>query len=119
MSRNHPNNGPSLSAAPLKKRKPMTDQELADWQAMGKVRMEETIRRADRAKNSSKLRKAKKGNDHGVLLNCPREAFEYEDDVTPEAIAQLRAEADEKLPKGDWTVIDGYVGQGKRAPRVG
>ena len=47
------------------------------------------------------------------------EAFEYGDDVTPEAIAQLRAEADEILSKGEWTTIEGYVGVNKQTPRVG
>ncbi len=49
----------------------------------------------------------------------PLEAYDYEDDVTPEAIAQLRAEADEVLSKGEWTTIEGYVGTNKQTPRVG
>ena len=35
----------------------------------------------------------------------PPEAFEYDDDVTPEAIEQLRVEADEILSKQEWTVV--------------
>jgi hypothetical protein len=40
---------------------------------------------------------------------CPPEAFQYDDDVTPEGIAQLRAAAAETMSKGHWTIIDGYV----------
>ena len=71
---------------------------------------------------SSKLRKRVGGARGGSDLRetqCPPEAYEYDDDVTPEAIAQLRAEADEILSKGEWTTIEGYVGVNKQTPRVG
>jgi hypothetical protein len=55
MSKSHPNNGPSLSAAPPKKWKPLTDKELADSQAQGKAAMEETIQRAARKRESNEL----------------------------------------------------------------
>jgi hypothetical protein len=61
---------------------------------------------------------AKGGNDIREA-QCPPEAYEYDDDVTPEAIAQLRAEADEILSKGKWTTIEGYVGINKQNSRVG
>lgn len=71
---------------------------------------------------SSNLRKrvggARGGNDVRDT-QCPPEAYDYDDDVTPEAIAQLRAEADEILSKGEWTTIDGYVGHNKQPSRVG
>ncbi len=72
----------------------------------------------------SSLRKnaagARSGRDNrDGLPPCPPEAYEYDDDVTPEAIAQLRAEADEILSKGEWTTIDGYVGHNKQSSRVG
>ncbi len=54
----------------------------------------------------------------GTLPPCPPEAYNYEDDVTPEAIAQLRAEANEVMSKGEWTTIEGYVGTNKQTPRV-
>ena len=50
---------------------------------------------------------------------CPPEAFDYRDDVTPEAIAQLRAEANEIMSKGEWTTIEGYVGPNKQTTGVG
>jgi hypothetical protein len=42
----HPNNGPSLSKAPSKKRKPMSDEESADWRARKKVEQEQAERSA-------------------------------------------------------------------------
>ena len=39
------------------------------------------------------------------MTSVPPEAFEYDDDVTPEAIEQLRVEADEILSKQEWTVV--------------
>jgi hypothetical protein len=41
---------------------------------------------------------------------CPVEAFEYEDDITPDAVKQLRDEADRAMPGAQWTVVEGYVG---------
>ncbi len=35
----------------------------------------------------------------------------YDDDVTPEAIDQLRCEAAGIISKGRWVVVDGYVGK--------
>ena len=50
---------------------------------------------------------------------CPPEAFDYDDDVTPAAVEQLRQEAADRMSRGKWTVIDGYVGNNKQAPHVG
>ncbi len=48
---------------------------------------------------------------------CPAEAFEYEDDVTPAALEQLRAEAERALQQGGrWAVVEGYVGNKETPP---
>lgn len=63
---------------------------------------------------------ARRGSDRSDASHqCPPEAYEYDDDVTPEAIALLRAEADKVLSKGEWTTIEGYVGINKQTARVG
>jgi hypothetical protein len=46
LSRKHPQNGPSLSDAPSKKQKPMTDQELAGWNARQAAGDEQKVRDA-------------------------------------------------------------------------
>ena len=47
MSKRHPQNGPSLSSAPPKRRKPMTmSNDLADWHARQKAEQEEIERGA-------------------------------------------------------------------------
>jgi len=38
------------------------------------------------------------------------EAFEYEDDVTPEAVKTLQEKADAILSQDEWVVIYGYDG---------
>jgi hypothetical protein len=58
-------------------------------------------------------------HDHQATPPCPPEAFAYDDDVTPAAVQQLRDEAAETMSKGNWTVIDGYVGNNKPPSRVG
>jgi hypothetical protein len=55
MSKSHPNNGPSLSAAPPKKWKPLTDKELADSQAQEKAAIEDAVQRAARKRASNQL----------------------------------------------------------------
>ena len=71
-----------------------------------------------RKRAASAARWGKNNQRDGLPLGAP-EAYDYHDDVTPEAIAQLRAEADEILSKGEWTTIDGYVGHNKQPSRVG
>ena len=61
MSRKHPQNGPSLSKAPYKKPKPLTDEELAAAQARIKNREEALIRDAAKGQNFSKAAKANGG----------------------------------------------------------
>jgi hypothetical protein len=62
---------------------------------------------------------ARGGKDvHEATLFCP-EAYDYEDDVTPEAIEQLRRQADKVLSSRRWTTIEGYVGPSKQTARVG
>ncbi|MGB8277820.1 MAG: hypothetical protein WCF20_07805 [Methylovirgula sp.] len=46
MSKAHPQDGPTFSAAPPKRRRPITDQELADWQARKAAEEEQMIRDA-------------------------------------------------------------------------
>jgi hypothetical protein len=41
----------------------------------------------------------------------PPEAFDYEDDVTPEAVKAMADEARAALKQDDYVVIDGYVGK--------
>lgn len=50
MSKRHPNNGPSLSAAPPQKHKPPTDEELADRQARQRVGDEQRVREAAKSR---------------------------------------------------------------------
>lgn len=38
----------------------------------------------------------------------PPEAFEYTDDVTPEAAAQLRDSAKKEIETDEWELIDGF-----------
>lgn len=45
----------------------------------------------------------------------PPEAFEYDDDVTHAAVQQLRDEAARSLDVGEWSVIEGYVGDKERS----
>ena len=54
MSRKHPYDGPSLSNAPYKKPKPMTDEELAAWQIRKVLEMEQTMRDAARHREFSR-----------------------------------------------------------------
>jgi hypothetical protein len=49
-----PQNGPTFSKPPLKKQKPMTDQELADWQARQAAEQEETKRKAAKSRQFHK-----------------------------------------------------------------
>jgi hypothetical protein len=58
MSRKHPQNGPSLSKAPYKKQKPLTDEELARIQACEKDRQNRLIEKAEDGKRFSKAVKA-------------------------------------------------------------
>jgi hypothetical protein len=50
---------------------------------------------------------------------CPPEAYEYDDDVTPAAVEQLRQKAAATMSTRRWTVVDGYVGQDKIHHPVG
>lgn len=54
MSR-RPQNGPTFSKAPPKKRKPMTDEELAARHARGKAQQEEIERQAAKTRSFNKL----------------------------------------------------------------
>ena len=38
----------------------------------------------------------------------PPEAYEYHDDVTPEAVERVREKAKAALGDGEWEVIDGF-----------
>lgn len=38
----------------------------------------------------------------------PAEAYEYNDDVTPEAVEKMRELAREHVETGKWEVIDGF-----------
>jgi hypothetical protein len=49
MSRKHPQNGPSLSAATYKKKAPLTDKELAKRQAREKRAKDEAVARVGEA----------------------------------------------------------------------
>jgi hypothetical protein len=51
----HPQNGPTFSKAPPKKRSPMTDAERANWQAREDAELEETKRTAARMRSFLKL----------------------------------------------------------------
>ena len=53
MSR-RPQNGPTFTKAPLKKQKPITDDELADWQARQVAELEETKRKAAKSRRFAK-----------------------------------------------------------------
>ena len=61
MSRKHPQNGPSLSAAPYKKPKPLTDEELAEAQARIKERDEAAVREAAKGRRFAKAVRANGG----------------------------------------------------------
>jgi hypothetical protein len=54
MSRKHPQNGPSFSKAPYKKAKPLTDEELAQSQALQKEREEDAKREGAKGRRFSK-----------------------------------------------------------------
>lgn len=72
--------------------------------------------------NNRKQRNHGMGSDnrYSASPSCPPEAFDYDDDVTPDATAQLRAEAAEIMSKGKWVIIDGYVGDSRKAiPTLG
>ena len=70
-------------------------------------------------KRPNSVKRGVRSNRRDAPPDNPPEAYDYRDDVTPEAIEQLRAEADEILSKGEWTTIDGYVGHNKQSSRVG
>jgi hypothetical protein len=56
------------------------------------------------------LRKQKDRPDGGRRL--PPEAFQYDDDVTPEVVKTIQEKADKIIRKEEeWVVIDGYVGK--------
>lgn len=55
------------------------------------------------------LRRAREGAAAGSG-SPPPEAFDYEDDVTAEAVATISARAKPILEKDEYAVIDGYVG---------
>ena len=58
----HPQNGPTFSKAPSKKRPRMTDAELAAWQARNDAETEETKQTAARSRRLGQLlHKDKKG----------------------------------------------------------
>jgi hypothetical protein len=52
MSKAHPQNGPSFSKAPPKKRSPMTDEELATYQGRQQAEREQTATDAAKARAS-------------------------------------------------------------------
>jgi hypothetical protein len=58
------------------------------------------------------LRKRKDKPDGGGR-KLPPEAFQYDDDVTPEVVKTIQEQADEIIRKEEWVVIDGYVGKKK------
>jgi hypothetical protein len=70
-------------------------------------------------KRTNSVKRAVRSNRRDVPPRNPPEAYDHHDDVAPEAIEQLRAEADEILSEGEWTTIDGYVGDNKQSSRVG
>ena len=50
------------------------------------------------------------GNGHTPMMNnraFPPEAYQYEADVTAEAVERIQAEADKVLCCEEWVVIDG------------
>lgn len=60
-------------------------------------------------------RKPTGGVQHGVArsahsASCTSEVFDYDDDVTVAAVEQLRKEAEPTMSKGNWKVVDGFVG---------
>ncbi len=61
MSRKHPQNGPSLSKAPAKKKKPLTDEELSQLQAKEKAHELEFQEKAKQSKRFSKAVRASGG----------------------------------------------------------
>ena len=53
VSRNHPQNGPTFSKAPYKKRKPLTDEELAEYLNKKKTREAELTEEGRRSRRFS------------------------------------------------------------------
>jgi hypothetical protein len=62
MTRKRPQNGPSLSKAPYKKPKPLTDEELAQVQARQAEREAELRKKADDGRRFSKAVRARGGS---------------------------------------------------------
>lgn len=60
-------------------------------------------------KKMTPLRKQK--DRPGGGRNLPPEAFQYDDDVTPETVETIKEKADRIIRKEEWVVIDGYVGK--------
>lgn len=51
------------------------------------------------------------GDMQGYVPVRSPEAFAYEDDINPETVRQLQAEADAFLGDGEWEVVDGFDGK--------
>lgn len=47
----------------------------------------------------------------------PAEAYDYDDDVTKEAVDRVREKARPMIESGDWEVIDGFPGSFSSAAR--
>ena len=47
----------------------------------------------------------------GMSPGRPPEAFQYDDDVTPETVKSIQEKADKIIREEEWVVIDGYVGK--------
>ena len=67
--------------------------------------------RADRHQNRKTGGRAiKKGPAAAAKRSFPPEAYDYGGDISAEAVRRLQEQADKVLGKGEWKVIDGYVG---------
>ncbi|MHB1104672.1 MAG: hypothetical protein ACYC0C_18250 [Devosia sp.] len=50
----------------------------------------------------------KTAQDKSEKRKFPREAYDYHDDVTEEAVARIRRKAASKLEKADLELVDGF-----------
>ncbi|WP_375588894.1 hypothetical protein ABWH89_18105 [Hoeflea alexandrii] len=46
--------------------------------------------------------------NHGDAPRFPPEAYEYSDDVTPNAVKTMREAANKSLAEDEWEIVDGF-----------
>lgn len=46
--------------------------------------------------------------NQGDAPRFPQEAYEYNDDVTPNAVKKMREAANKSLSEDEWEIVDGF-----------